>query len=91
MRGLTDDERRILLEAMPDQPYEFGVDMTDEDFAISCRLERRGLVVDEWIGGGPDDDASGCFNKVTTLGHAVLRMDTAARGLASLNGSAGER
>lgn len=75
MRGLTDQERAVLLLTLQDTDH--SVWLTPEQAAVSDRLAARGLLRDEVVN---DDRWEWDQSTVTPLGELALRLDTAARG-----------
>jgi hypothetical protein len=70
MRGLTPEERQLMLECASGECHDL---MTDQEHVVFDRLHRRGLMRIEDNGELVDSV------EVTQLGHEVLALDEAAR------------
>jgi hypothetical protein len=77
MRGLTDLERRLLVEA--DEP-EVEEHMSDAERAAANELVRRGLCEWEWRANPFGDELESEYLNVLPLGRLVMAADALVRG-----------
>lgn len=77
MRGLTDEERLLMLAAAGKTGPAFFADSDADVPPAHVVLERRGLLV--WVEASDKSDGYEKEDRATPLGELALRCDAAAR------------